>query len=138
MHLGFYAIHVGNHDDAINRVREAMRLNPFGRYGYVLGIALYLSGRYDEAVAAFKTVRARVSHLHAWLAASYAQKGKHDDAQQSVATFEKIVQSDMPMASERTSRDWSLFFAERFPFERPSDLDHLLDGLRKAGLLGQP
>ena len=138
MHLGFYAIHVGNHDNAIIRIREATRLNPFGRYGYALGMALYLSGRYDEAIAAFKTVRARFSHIHAWLAASYAQKGKCDDAQQSVARFEMIVRSDMPIASERTSRDWSEFFAERFPFERPSDLDHLFDGLRKAGLLGQP
>ncbi len=34
----------------------------------------------------------------------------------------------------RTPASWLEFFADRYPYEHEADLDHLLDGLRKAGL----
>ncbi len=134
MHLGYFAIHVGNHEEAIGRVNEAIRLNPFGRYGYVLGMALYLASRYDDAIAALKTVRAQFPHVHAWLAASYAQAGNDREAQGAVTAFTKVARSEMTMASAQIPSNWSEFFAQRFPFKRQEDLKHLLDGLHKAGL----
>jgi len=134
MELGLFAMFEGRHEDAIARVREASRLNPFGRYNYALGMILYCARRYDEAITGFRATRAGFPQVHAWLAAAYAQMGKHEHARKAAATYVEVVRADMKMAETQTDGGWSGFFAERFPFRERSDLDHLLDGLAKAGL----
>jgi adenylate cyclase len=59
-----------------------------------------------------------------WLAATYAQLRKIDEARAKAA---EVLRVDPKITIEKTQ-------ALLMPFKRPEDAEHLFDGLRKAGL----
>jgi hypothetical protein len=60
---------------------------------------------------------------HAHFAAAYAHAGRHEDARRELAEFLK-AKPDASLASVAAAE----------PYADSAFLDHLLDGLRKAGL----
>jgi len=117
---------VGRPQDAIAHMKKAMRLNPLSPtwYAWILGLAYYHAGQYEEAIVALKPL------LHVgWpsisrrLAASYAQLGRLDEARAQAAEALKL-DPDFSIAT----------FTKTEAYKNPSDLEHYLDGLRKAGL----
>ncbi len=111
-----------------------MRLDPFGRYGIPLGIAHYSLRNYENAVAAFNTVRAKVPDVIAWRAASYARLGQDEQARSAAEEFVEFAGAGMAASGARLPGSWLDFLAQRNPYKHQEDLDHYLDGLRKAGL----
>jgi adenylate cyclase len=61
---------------------------------------------------------------HVWLAANLAQLGQLDEAHAEAA---EVLRIDPKYTIDGTQRRLALF-------KRPEDVEHLLDGLRKAGL----
>jgi adenylate cyclase len=110
---------------AIELSKTAMRLSPLF-FGVHLGHSAYLQRRYDDAIATLTEGISRApGHpvCHMFLAVVYAELGKIDAARAEVATLAKVVPR------------WRLsVLAERVPYRYKSDLDRLLDGLRKAGM----
>jgi adenylate cyclase len=109
-------------------MRKAIALNPHHPYNYSfhLGQAHYILGEYDEAIAAFDRVLSSnpgAERAHLWLAAALGQAGRLDDAGWEV---EQVLTSN-PQFSMTA-------LAQAYPFRRPADLAHLVDGLHKAGL----
>ena len=102
-----------------------MRLNPVypDWYGQALMFALYNARRYEEVVAISKTIDVRHVVTNAVLAGSYAYMGQLDKAHLSVA---HILESNPNF----TLSWWS----ERQNFSQQVDLNHYMDGIRKAGL----
>jgi adenylate cyclase len=116
----------GQTDAAIETLELAQRidpeLNPLDRMA--LSLAYYLKGRYDAAIEQAelnlrKTTGANFSRVV--LAAAYAQLGRSDDAARVVAAINRIDPT---------------FDGREFgtKFLSAADLEHLRDGLRKAGL----
>lgn len=60
--------------------------------------------------------------MRVWLAAAYAQARRDVDAGWEV---EQVLANNPEFSLER--------IRQAFPFKDPEDLEHLLDGLRKAG-----
>ena len=120
----------GRPEEGLERMKIAIRLNPHHPTNYVfhLGQAYYILKRYDEAIETFKTgldILPSSERLRVWLAAAYAQAGHIDDAEWEI---EEVL---------LMNPDFSLqTIAEAFPFKRPDDQVHFLDGLRKAGAPG--
>ena len=109
-------------------MKYAARLNPHHPHNYPfhIGQAYFVLKRYDEAIAEFEKgleTRPRSERIHLWLAASYAKKGRIEDAEWEI---EQILMHNPEFSYQRLH--------EIFPFKDPADLDHFLDGLRKAGL----
>jgi tetratricopeptide (TPR) repeat protein len=119
---------MGRPQDAIEPIKRAIRLNPLSSDVYVyewnLGLAYYHAGQYEEAIATLKPLL----HL-GWLtvslrlAASYAQLDRPDEARAQAAEVLKL-KPDFSLAT----------FTKTQSYKNSTDLEHYLDGLRKAGL----
>ena len=126
--LGDVLNFVGRPEEAIELIEKAMRLNPTPPSWYLdnLGRAYLLTKRYEEAIATFKRVLNRnpdywVSYVY--LAASYANLGRQNEAQAVVAEVQRIN----PMLSLESLRQLE-------PFKEKAVLDRFIDALCRAGL----
>ena len=89
-----------------------------------LATAYYLSGRYEDAIAAaYKTVREAPEYYFGYiaLAAAHAEVGQIDQAVNAAQTLLRL----RPFFTI----DWATA-----PYRDPDDVAHLARGLRKAGL----
>ncbi len=123
--LLYYA---GRPEDGLARIKQAIDLNPHHPYNYPfhLGQAYFVLHRYDEAIAAFKqglATNPASERLHIWLAATYAQSGNVEDAEWEI---QEVLTANPEFRLDRLER--------AFPFSDPADLEHFMEGLRKAGL----
>jgi adenylate cyclase len=93
--LALIDANLGQSRKAIALVKKGMRLNPYytWEYLYILGIAHYALGDYDQAIKVLKDAEARndnVAQIKLFLAASYAGAGRRDDAEWEIATLQTI------------------------------------------------
>ena len=121
-------VHAGQPERAIHVAKAHLRLDPFalpiGR-GW-LGLAYYLLRRYGEAVAPLRELVTRSPNYRpgrAWLAATYAQLGRLEEARAEAA---EVLRLDPSWTSSTIFRKGGYLIDE--------DVDHLVDGLHKAGL----
>jgi TolB-like protein len=114
---------LGRPDEGIDRIREAMRLNPYHPdwYWQQLGVVLYSAGRYADAAEALHRATRHGFWSRCYLAACFAQMGRKDEAAAEVAEARRL-RPDCSLAKMRT-RDFSAV-----------DSKHFIEGLRKAGL----
>ncbi|HEX6093889.1 MAG TPA: BTAD domain-containing putative transcriptional regulator, partial [Dongiaceae bacterium] len=114
---------LGRAEEGIDRIRKAMRINPYHPewYWMDLAMALYAAQRYEEAADAFK----RRKHLGYWtwwrIAACYAQIGRMEEA--AVAADE----------ARKEKPDISLSKI-KFHLWTGAEAEHVRRGLRKAGM----
>jgi adenylate cyclase len=135
---------LGEHQEAIELGEKAVRLNPYYPVWYLtfLGGNYYAAQRYEDAVAAFEGSRNSYPDDAAWLAASYAQLGQLDKARTVMAEFLEAAGvnpwwAQVPNSAAVVERDPTgllRYTIYMYPYQNPSDLDHALDGLRRAGL----
>jgi tetratricopeptide (TPR) repeat protein len=117
---------VGRPEEAIAQLEIAIRLDPlhpewlFG----TLGFAYYTMREYDKAIAAMTNMVNIPGGSHLDIrAAAYAQLGRQLEAHTAMAEYLK-----MQPGSRIKETDYL--------FKNPADREHLLDGLRKAGMPG--
>jgi adenylate cyclase len=115
----------GRPEEGIENAKTAMRLNP--RYDdwylWALGVAYFEGRQYEEAIATFESMNNRILKSRLYLAAAYAQAGRGTEAH---AEVEDILERDPDSSITR----WGYVQ----PYKFPADLEHFIDGLRKAGL----
>jgi predicted Zn-dependent protease len=125
-------VFAGEADEAGKLMRQAMRLNPnFPAWYYrPAGIAYYLNGQYPQALQEFRywyESEVIKSVSIPWLAAAYAQTGKLDKARRIVALINR---------RNGLNRGVPPFLQTAYyyyPFREKTDIEHLIDGMRKAG-----
>jgi adenylate cyclase len=122
----FYS--VGQPAKAIEIAKAQMRLDPFHPHfaPLIAGIAYYLLKEYQEAQRWLREATGRApnhQYGHAFLAAAYAQLGRAGDARAEAAEVLRVN----PQYTIGTQKQVSIL-------KRSEDSEHLIDGLRKAGL----
>jgi TolB-like protein/tetratricopeptide (TPR) repeat protein len=127
---GFVKIMQGEPDNAIERMRYAMRLSPLDSEMYRMqggtALAHLFAGRYDEAARwAEKALRDLPSFLIivCVMAASHALAGRMDEARRAMGDLRRLD----PALRLSGLKDWLLF-------HHPEHLAVLSEGLRRAGL----
>ena len=120
--------YAGKPEEGLEVIERAQRLNPHFPFSYlsVEGEAYFALGRYGEAIDRLREGLQRnpsAQRLHMFLAASYAQAGRLEDAEWEVA---ELLTLDPGFTLEHVH--------EVVPFRDREPLGRLLDGLRKAGL----
>ncbi len=69
-----------------------------------------------------------------WTAAAYAQEGDIENARDVAATFIGIAKAKLASVDAPIPQSWLDFIAQRCPFKQRQDMEHFMDGLRKAGV----
>jgi tetratricopeptide (TPR) repeat protein len=119
----------GKPELAIERIAEANRYNPFGKYNWSLGTAYYAMHRYDEAKLKLQAIHSPAEIMLVWMAAVYAQVGDIENASDLAAKFVANAQEKLNALDAPLPTSWLGFVAERWPFKL-----QLLEGLRKSGV----
>jgi adenylate cyclase len=109
-------------------IKKGMRLNPYytWEYLYILGIAHYTLGDYDQAIKVLGDAEARndnVAQIKLFLAASYVGAGRIEDAKWEIATLQTISPTTTVTETANT-----------IPIADPDLKRALLADLRTAGL----
>jgi adenylate cyclase len=129
---GYTRLPAGRARDAIEPLRLAMRLNPFGNPHHLTNLARahYLAGEYEAAVAVAQQARRSTPNFqsaHVTLIAALGQLGRANDARaamaEAVARFGDRIRFYISPSPNT------------MPQRRPEDTQHLIDGLRKAGIV---
>jgi TolB-like protein/Tfp pilus assembly protein PilF len=125
---GYVLIYAGHGEKALVVLQRAMRLNPFfpGFWLGSVGHAYLTLRRYAEALGPLREAVARAPRYwpgFGWLAATCAQLGLTEDAEDAVAAIRGIEPAI-------TIATWERMISYR----NKADLLHMLDGLRKAGM----
>lgn len=132
---GLTAKNVGRVEDGIALLEEAIRLNPLFPESYRrwLGLSYYRAKRYQDAATAL-----RAAPLDGWaygcLAASLAHLGEREQASEALKIFVAQRRQTLESAgvSAATTADLLGNYKDNFRYEE--DWEHLLDGMRMAGL----
>jgi adenylate cyclase len=128
---GTLLMYAGRSEESIPWLKKAMRINPYHPDGwvYLLAGSYYLTQRYGEVVDTI--VGSARSHIgdHVLLAASYAKMGLIDKAQAHVKEILKI-NPEFKLSKFQT-------YLQRL-YKNETDIEHYIDGLRKAGLPEHP
>ena len=134
--FGLYLTAIGEPEKAIEQFDEAERLDPFDPnwLHWLKGIAYYCARRHDEAIESLTRVRDITNEIRGWLAASHGQAGNLEEAKRYLDAFLEHAEADMVGFPGHRLRDWEPYWMAAMNFRDRDDLEHVLDGLRKAGL----
>jgi TolB-like protein/Tfp pilus assembly protein PilF len=116
---------VGRPEEAIAQLEIAIRLDPLHPDAFfgTLGFAYYMLREYDKAVAAMRNMVNTPGGVYLDIrAAAYAQLGRQLEARTAMAEYMKM------QPGSRIGKE------KGYLFKNPADREHLLDGLRKAGM----
>jgi adenylate cyclase len=120
-------IYSGEPAEAIRLYEQAIRLDPAQpQHIHFLGIAYFVAGNYETAVAKFKERIALTPNTdlsRAFLASALGHLGRLDEARQIWRELNEI-----------NPRYSYAAHIGRLPFKDPADADKFIDGLRKVGL----
>ena len=127
--FGYALVLAGDLRRAIDVIMAYTRLDPLHTpfASGLLGFAHYMLKQYDQALPMLRACVSRSPTFrsgHVWLAATYVQMGKLEEAYAEAA---EVLRIDPKFTIDGTQRRLALF-------KRPEDAEHLFDGLRKAGL----
>ena len=123
--LGQLKAFEGSAVEGIEHLSKALQLNPYppGWYRWLLGLAEYAAGRYEDAVGTLRHEATYRMGSQRILAASLAQLGRMEEARVEAREF-------LASNPQFSMQHW----ASTQPFRREADRQHLLDGYLKAGL----
>ena len=128
MRYGKILTFAGMYDESIPELKTAVRLNPIppSIYLYSLGISLYLTGQYEEAIEwCEKAVRRAPNALfaHLFLSVAYSLSGRDEEARAEAA---EVLRINPKFSLER--------FTKRCTYKKKTDCEILGNAMRKAGL----
>jgi TolB-like protein/Tfp pilus assembly protein PilF len=135
---GYLLACTGRHEESRSCLSDSMRHNPLAPNSCLcaLGMSDYLAGRYEEATVILTKLASDPPRKYGCLAASYAQLGRNDEAHRAAAEFRDLMEPDLASELDDDNSKWRDYWARVFSIFTPADLEHLFEGLRKAGFPG--
>jgi len=133
---GWCHVYAGEGDEAIACTDRSMRLSPLDTYECLLArfFAHYAACRYVEALASLGRIEDPAYPIDAYRAACCAQLGRVAEARNTMDAYMAGAEEEIAIWPGEDPQAWQRHWAQSQPFRAPADLDHLLDGFRKAGM----
>jgi len=127
--LGQMYLYAGQREEAIERVEKGIRLSPSDPRLFIwlpaLAGAHYQMRHYEKAIGAGRrswSLNRNWPHGLRYVVAGLAQLGRIEEAQAALSDLQ-LTDANLEFSASMFRRNWP----------DPADIDHLLDGLRKAG-----
>ena len=132
---GFLSTYMGELEDVLWCTSEAIRRAPNMPEKCLQSrvMAEYLLGRYADALATFGRMSRPPIELFGWVAACYAELGRQDEALSAARQLRERARLEKPGLAVDDEAAWKAYWAGRFPAKDRASVEHLLEGLRKAG-----
>jgi tetratricopeptide (TPR) repeat protein len=126
----------GDFEESIHCGNEAIRRNPFlpDSCLHGMGYSEYFAQHYENAIKTFSRMSAPRVEVLGFIAASYAQLGRVEDANSAAEKFRDRTKAELSSQDWDAER-WQEYWASIFNFKNPKQLHHLIEGLQKARLL---
>jgi adenylate cyclase len=128
----WFSICNGDLENSVYCSREALRRNPIlpDSCLYSLGFTEYLLGDYEKAISTICQITNLEPDNYACLAASYAQLGRIDEAR-------KVVTECIEYEGNcgKSAIEWREYWHSELNFKEEAPINHLIEGLDKAGLV---
>jgi TolB-like protein len=133
----FYLAVSGKLAEGIACSSEAMRLNPFAPNAclFAIGLGEFGAKHYEEAIRAFGAMTSYVPMWRAaYLAACFAYLGRDEQARDKAAEVFELAETEVVEPLGTDPERWREYWSKWYLFQTPDDLEHFLQGIRKAGL----
>jgi TolB-like protein/class 3 adenylate cyclase len=113
--MAMFLMYTGRPQEAVRRVREAMRLNPFYPQWYAegLGMSLMIARRYEEAAKVFSGMEEPPFYVLAGLAGCLCKLGRQQDA----SSYRRRMIEIKP--------DWTPDSFRKDPYQNADDIEHV-------------
>jgi TolB-like protein len=133
---GYLLACTGRHEESRTCLTDSMRHNPLAPNSCLcaLGMSDYLARRYQEATVMLTRLSSDRPRKCSCLAASFAQLGRDTEARAAAEEFRNLMDPKLVSLLGNDDQKWRDHWANMFSIFAPEDLEHLLEGLRKAGL----
>jgi adenylate cyclase len=134
VYMSRYEMATGDSMRALDRINEARRNNPFGKYSFSLVPIYYALRRYEEAIQVMRAVQNPSPSMLPWMAAVYSQSGETENARHTLSEFIAIATEKLTVSGTPIPESWLGFITDRWRLVHDDSREHFLDGLHKAGL----
>lgn len=127
LNLALVLAYSGRTEAGVTAVENALRLNPKPSPGTLLfsGVVFYSNHQYERAIKVLRlAIEIEPTHQEPYLVAAYAQTGQLDLARSELNRLHQAF----PISNLALQRVLYGYY------KRPEDLEHLIGGLRKAGM----
>jgi TolB-like protein/Flp pilus assembly protein TadD len=133
---GWCHVYAGEGDEAIACTDRSKRLSPLDAYECNLAqfLSHYTARRYAEALVSLGHIVEPAYSIDAYRAACCAQLGRDAEARNAMDAYMATAPEEIPIWPGGDPKAWQQHWAQRQLFRDPADLEHLLDGFRKAGM----
>jgi TolB-like protein/two-component SAPR family response regulator len=135
---GWMLVLAGKPVEGIACALEGRRINPVASASagchINVGIGEYSSGDYQASIDAMRGADKFGLMRDIFLAAAYAQLGDDRKANQLAADIVPRSSRLIEPYEGSDKKRWRAYLESAFPYQQSSDTEHLLGGLRKAGL----
>jgi len=133
---GYLLACTGRHDESKTCLTDSMRHNPLAPNSCLcaLGMSDYLARRYEGATLMLMRLSSDPARKFSCLAASFAQLGRDTEARAAAVEFRASMDPKLSSLLGNDRNKWRDHWAKIFSIFTHEDFEHLLEGLRKAGL----
>jgi TolB-like protein len=133
---GMCFMFAGEPNPGLDWIRRAEDLNPLQSqwYGWLRAMAHYTARNYQAALDDFVQILYPPVEVHGWVAACYAQLGEAKPAEQALERFMAQAKMEFPRYPGDREDGWRDYWWWMEPYQRDEDFEHVLEGLRRAGL----
>jgi TolB-like protein len=140
MDRGTTLVYLGEPEAAIETMLKGMRLNPYHPDSYLadLAEAYFVARRYRDMVEIAGKIVDPSPQFSAWKAAALAYDGRVDEAREQARQFVRNMRAVWAGDRRATPAQYVAWMLEFYPFRRREDAEHLVEGLRRAGVEAGP